>query len=308
MDALKRQVLPTGLWVVATPIGNLGDLSPRALQALSLADAILCEDTRRTSQLLAAVGLSGKRLERLDAHATPARLDQVADRLEAGENLALVSDAGTPAVSDPGSALVARALERGVRVTPLPGPSAVVTLLSVAGFESTAFLFRGFFPRKTKERETEIRLAESCAKLGATRVLAWFESPERVSDALAAWARLAPDARIIAGKELTKLHERFFSGNSVETAEKVASEIERDGALGEWCFAVEFAEHSSVNVENVAQDGDSLDWVKALQCLLNAQVSASGAAKQVSQHFGVSRNVAYDRALRLAGKKMNEGG
>lgn len=133
-----------GLWVVATPIGNLGDLSPRAREALELADAILCEDTRRTARLAAALGISTP-LERLDAHAGPRAIEKAVKRLEAGESLALVTDAGTPAISDPGAALVAAARDAGVAITPFPGASAVMTLLSVAGFHETPFTFRGFF-------------------------------------------------------------------------------------------------------------------------------------------------------------------
>ena len=147
MDTEKRRDLPQGLWVVATPIGNLGELSERARGALAQADAIYCEDTRRTGALLTAVGISGKSLRRLDAHSGARAVEDAVARLESGESFAYVSDAGTPAISDPGSALVAAARARGVRVTPVAGPSAVAALLSVSGFEGTAFVFRGFFPQ-----------------------------------------------------------------------------------------------------------------------------------------------------------------
>jgi 16S rRNA (cytidine1402-2'-O)-methyltransferase len=292
--------------VVATPIGNLEDLSPRARQALGEAASILCEDTRRTAQLLAALGVGGKRLERLDAHADPGRIDFMARRLAAGESLALVSDAGTPGISDPGSRLVARARELGVAVTPIPGPSAPVTLLSVAGFDETAFVFRGFFPRKAGERASELGLARESARQGIARVLVWFESPERVVESLAHVARFEPLARVFAAKELTKLHERFFAGDAREAHALVAGEIEREGARGEWCFAVRMPELRPVPGAGTGPGGggaegtESSDWVKALSCLINARVSASVAAREVSQQFGVPKNRVYKEALTIA--------
>jgi 16S rRNA (cytidine1402-2'-O)-methyltransferase len=288
------------LWVVATPIGNLEDLAPRARQALSDAQAILCEDTRRTSHLLSALGIH-KRLERFDAHTTPERVEELVVRLQAGESLALVSDAGTPAVSDPGARLVARAREMGVVVTPLPGPSAVLTLLSVAGFNETAFVFRGFFPRKASEREAEFKNVEAGTMLGLSRVFVWFESPERISEALAQVAEKLPRARVVAAKELTKLHERFFVGCAADAAKAVEIELSVEGTRGEWCFALELPE------PDPAAARDSSDWVKALQCLLNVQVPLSGAAREVSQQFGVARNRVYEKGLALSGKKMEEG-
>lgn len=290
--------------MVATPIGNLEDLSGRARQALEEAQAVLCEDTRRTSQLMSALGLS-KRLERLDAHAGAERIEAVAQRLAAGESLALVSDAGTPGISDPGARLVARARELGVSVTPLPGPSAPVTLLSVAGFEETSFVFRGFFPRKAGERASELKAAREGARLGLGRLFVWFESPERIEEALAFFAQAEPRARVVAAKELTKLHERFFAGDAQKACEAVKAEIASQGARGEWCFAVRLPEPEAIAAPS---EDESSDWVKALHCLLNAQVSASVAAKQVSQQFGVPRNRVYEAAVKLAGKKSGEGG
>jgi 16S rRNA (cytidine1402-2'-O)-methyltransferase len=293
-NTIKRQVFPPGLWVVATPIGNLEDLSDRARQALGQAHAILCEDTRRTSQLMAALGLS-KPLERLDEHATDAKLEVVARRLASGESFALVSDAGTPGISDPGGRLVARARELGVAITPFPGPSAPVTLLSAAGFDETAFVFRGFFPRKNAERASELGLARESARLGLARVLVWFESPERIEEALAFVAQAEPGARVFAAKELTKLHERFFEGPAPVAASAVRAELAAQGVRGEWCFAVKMPAPSE------APAGDeSSDWVKALHCLLNAQVSASVAAREVSQQFGVPKNRVYKEALMIA--------
>lgn len=302
MHATKRQNLPAlpGLWVVATPIGNLGDLTDRARAALREADVILCEDTRRTAQLIAALGMErvkGSRLERFDAHTGEQRTARLVERMKAGEIFALASDAGTPAISDPGAALVAMARQAGVSVTPIPGASSVMALLSVAGFEETAFVFRGFFPRKSRERERELELA-AASKLA--RVFVWFESPMRVSEALAEIAERFPELNMIVAKELTKLHERHFSGNAADVAAQVKDEIQREGALGEWCFAAHFPPPPGTREE---QELKSSDWVKALYCLINARVSASEAARQVSQYFGVGKKTVYELALEISGKK-----
>lgn len=304
MNETKRQVLPAGLWVVATPIGNLADMSPRARQALEQCDLIACEDTRRTAQLLSALMIPGKKerkLERMDAHATGRAIEHWVERLCEGLSVALVTDAGTPAISDPGARLVRAARERGIRVTPVPGPSALMAALSVAGIEETAFLFGGFFPRKAAEREDALRQAENCA---FCRVFAWFESPQRVLEALEAAAAMQPACEAFVAKELSKIHERFFWGTIHRVRERIAEEIEREGAVGEWCFVLRFPESG----KKPTVGAESSDWVKTLQCLLDARVAAPEAAKRVSQHFGVARKQVYEMALRISGKKMGKGG
>jgi 16S rRNA (cytidine1402-2'-O)-methyltransferase len=293
MTEPKRQVLPTtaSLAVVATPIGNLGDVSPRVRQALEEADTVLCEDTRRTAMLLTALGIS-RRLERLDAHATPARIADVVSRVAAGERFALVTDAGTPGISDPAAALVSAVAAHGAQVVPVPGPSAVTALLSVAGFSETAFCFAGFFPRKDGERKAAVKEALSSR---LSRLCVWFDSPERLEDSLAVIAEECPDARVVAAKELTKMYERFFRGTAVEVLTLVSSEFAREGKKGEWCFAVEFP------VREVSEE--SSDWVKALQCLLDVPLTAPEAARRVSQVFGTPKREVYERALRILGKK-----
>ena len=262
MTESKRQKIPSGLWVVATPIGNLLDLTPRALQALEEADALLCEDTRRGQQLLSAFGIPSRELIRFDAHATDEQVHRLIARLQSGESLALVTDAGTPGMSDPGSALVAAAQRAGVTVTPVPGASAVPALLSVAGFADAAFVFRGFFPRKGGERKSELALARGS---DVARTWVWFENPNRIAEALNAVAAELPDSRIVVGKELTKLHEKIFAGRTREVASEVLRELLQEGEKGEWVFAV----HRASNPEQTqaADSAKSSDWVKALHCL-----------------------------------------
>ncbi|OFZ52401.1 MAG: 16S rRNA (cytidine(1402)-2'-O)-methyltransferase [Bdellovibrionales bacterium RIFOXYC1_FULL_54_43] len=304
MDEIKRQILPAGLWVIATPIGNLQDISLRAKNALEDADGILCEDTRRTAALISALGVRSRisKLVRLDAHAKPAGIEAALARLKNGESLALVTDAGTPAISDPGSALVEAAHRAGIQVTPIPGPSAVMALLSIAGFEETSFTFRGFFPRREVERRNELA---ACAGSGLSRVFVWFESPERISEALAVVARERPRFVVIVAKELTKLHEKIFRGGAVEVAAAIAAEIDQQGARGEWCFGVHTARNAKESCElgQVGQTDESSEWVKALRCLADARVSASDAVRQVSHHFGVPKNTVYERALKIFSKK-----
>lgn len=300
MEDTKRQDLPNGLWIVATPIGNLGDLSPRAHGALKQAHVLLCEDTRRGAQLLNALGIGRPEagLHRLDAHTSPEAVREWVRRIRDGENMALITDAGTPAVSDPGAELVLAAREAGVAVTPVPGASAVMALLSVAGFKETRFAFRGFFPRKKGDRNDELDHATS---LDHPEISIWFESPERICSALDSIDDYLSDeskirARIVVAKELTKLHERVFAGTIEEVKREVEEHFSAEGARGEWCFATELPKRAN-----------SSDWVKTLQCLIDAQVSASVAARQVSQHFGVAKNEAYRMALALVEKKSPGG-
>jgi len=312
MREKKRHDLPTslppglkpGLWMVATPIGNLEDFSSRARLALEHADAILCEDTARTSNLLSAFGIS-KSMYRLDAHATPDKIEGVVARLKAGENFACVSDAGTPAVSDPGSALVKEARASGIDVTPIPGVSAVTALLSVSGFAETEFTFRGFFPRKKAEKVSEIlQILES--KLST--VFVYFESPKRLIETLETLLERLPQSEWVIGKELTKLHEKIFAGPAAHVFALICEEIANEGERGEWCFAIHTSIGPSRLAEEVGGADKSSDWVKALHCLLDAQVSASEAARQVSQHFGAPKKIVYEAALKLFGKKNSEGG
>lgn len=313
MDKTKKQVLPNGLWVVATPIGNLEDLSSRAISALKEADGILCEDTRETSKLLSAFGISKfhSALERLDAHSSSKVIERAVERLCAGESLALVTDAGTPAISDPGAELVDRAREQGVRVIPIPGPSALMALLSVCGFHETSFVFRGFFPRKQGEQKEEILRCYQSASSGIAQVYSWFESPHRIVEALDTLVeevfRVAPQSRLVVAKELTKIYEKIFGGTPSQVRDEVKREIEIEGPRGEWCFALQFVVKTATDSDLSEEMQNGSDWVKALHCLIDCQVPASSAARQVSQHFGVSKKRAYEKILQISGKKNDSG-
>lgn len=216
------------LLVVATPIGNLEDLTPRALTALREASLVYCEDTRRTGNLFARHGLATPRAS-CHEHNEFRRIPEMLERLAAGETLALVSDAGTPGVSDPGRLLAAAAAEAGYRVEPVAGASAVAAILSVCGFPAVPFSFLGFPPSRRGERA---RWYARFASRDETRVL--FESPFRVVDSLEEMARTWGDPRVCLGRELTKLHEEVLRGPASVVAALLAR---RPGVKGEIAIA-----------------------------------------------------------------------
>jgi 16S rRNA (cytidine1402-2'-O)-methyltransferase len=203
------------LFVVATPIGNLGDMTARAVETLRSCDRVLCEDTRRTRQLLTHFGIGAKRVERFDAHATDRDVERFVEALVAGEELAAVSDAGTPGVSDPGEALVEAAIEAGVRVVPIPGPSAVPAALVASGLAGDGrFRFIGFLPREGRARRSAIEVA--CA---TAEPVVLFESPNRTRATLRDLADATPARAACVARELTKLHEEFVRGSLEDLAE-----------------------------------------------------------------------------------------
>lgn len=201
------------LFVVATPIGNLGDITLRAIDTLRGAARILAEDTRRTRALLSHLGISGKPVDRLDAHATPADLDRFVAHLEAGEALALVSDAGTPVVSDPGTELIRRAALAGAAVVPIPGASAVMAAVSASGLVTAGFRFLGFLPRSGRERREALALVRDTPES-----VVLFEAPPRLPALLQDLADAMPDRAAAVGRELTKLHEEILRGPLRELA------------------------------------------------------------------------------------------
>lgn len=207
------------LYVVATPIGNLSDVTDRARATLAQVDAVLCEDTRVTSKLMAALGI-GKTLISFHQHSGASKTDALARRLEAGESFALVTDAGTPAISDPGGLLVeavVRALGEKARVVPIPGPSAAIAALSISGFPADRFAFLGFPPHK-KGRQSFFR---DLAAMDGTVV--FYESTHRILKCLEEMDALAPlkERRLCVCRELTKLHETVYRGTAAQVTERL---------------------------------------------------------------------------------------
>ena len=270
------------LVLVATPIGNLGDLSPRARQVLATADMLCCEDTRRTRQLLAHAGIAGgRRLVSVHAHNEQARIGEVLARLKAGDLVALVSDAGTPAVSDPGVRLVAAAAEAGIEVSVVPGPNAALSALVVSGLPTDRFCFEGFLPRRGAERRRRLE-----ALAGERRTAIVYETAPRLAATLADLVQACGShRRVVVARELTKLHEEIWRGELEEAAE----EFGHDEVRGELVVVVEGAP---------APSGPGDDEVRrALADERKAGLSLRDAADAVSSSLGLSRRRVYTLAV-----------
>ena len=289
MDMADEQSTKQGsIILVPTPIGNLGDITQRALEAFRMADAVCCEDTRVTRKLLAAYGIS-KRLERLDEASIAARGPEVVRRAAAGEAIAFASDAGMPGVSDPGARLVAMAREEGVPVEVLPGPSAAATAYVTSGFACPRFYFGGFFPRKAGERQT---LLESLRALEA--VLVFYESPNRVADALAAVAQALPLRDVAVCRELTKLHEEVFRAPAPEAAAQFAAREAAGGIKGEIVLVID----APSAAETAGQTANALEAAAIRADELREQgVWAKDIRDTLIAEFAISRNDAYRLAL-----------
>jgi len=267
------------LYVVATPLGNLDDLSPRAAATLIRAAAVAAEDTRRTKPLLAHVG-SRAELISFHAHSSDAALRRILDLLGSGKDVALVTDAGTPAVSDPGAVLVAAARERDVPVVTVPGPTAVAAALAVSGLGADRYLFLGFPPRKGAERR---RLLETVARSEWTVVL--FEAPPRVADLLEDLATACgAERRAVVARELTKLFEETRAGTLAELAGYYAEAPAR----GEVTVIV-----AGTGKPARAERADSPDPAIRARALLAQGMTRRDVADQLAAETGITRNTAY---------------
>lgn len=270
------------LSVVATPIGNLADLSPRAADTLASADVVLCEDTRRTRKLLSHLGIAlGKGAGQLlssHAHNERDRAAQVVDMIAAGKRVALVTDAGTPGVSDPGQPVVAAVLDAGLKVEVLPGPSAILAALVATGLESERFCFEGFIPRKGAERRARLReIAEE------RRTVVLFEGPARVAATLADLLEVCgPDRWAGVAREMTKMHEEADRGPLGELVERWS-----EARKGEHVIVV-----SGLSAQAGEPDDDAV--AAAVRRHRAAGSSRRDAAAAAAEEMGVSRRRAYE--------------
>ncbi|QOW24052.1 16S rRNA (cytidine(1402)-2'-O)-methyltransferase [Lysobacter sp. H23M47] len=268
---------PGTLYIVATPIGNLGDISARALEVLGSVDAICAEDTRHTRQLLSHFAME-RPLLALHQHNEEAQAGQLVARLQSGDSLALVSDAGTPLVSDPGFRLVRAARAAGIRVSPVPGACAAIAALSVAGIASDRFAFEGFLPAKSgARRERLARLASE------PRTLVFYESAHRIEESLADMAAaLGPDRRVVLARELTKLFETVLDGGLSELLARVQADPNQ--RKGEFVLVV----------EGVGDEAESqLIEGRRLYGKLSAHLPPSAAAKLAAELSGAPRKALY---------------
>lgn len=280
------------LYMVGTPIGNLGDMSPRVAEAFRAADAICCEDTRVTSKLLAHLGIS-KTLIRCDENVIVQRAPELVDRLLAGETLAFASDAGMPSVSDPGQVLVDAARDAGVEVQVIPGPSACVTALVASGISCEHFFFEGFLPRKHGERVR--RLSELACVPGA---LLFYESPHRAAASLQAIAQVFPKRRVALCRELTKLHEEVLRDKAPALLETVLARGEMRGEMVIVVAPPAPDEMTGIAVQVDAPDQQEL-LAEDIACALEADEPASVIAKRLSQKYSLRKREVYARVLAM---------
>jgi len=275
---------PGTLYVLATPLGNLGDLSERAIRTLRDVPVVAAEDTRHSRRLLSAIDAHPAELLSYHAHSDAGREEQLVQVLMAGRDVALITDAGTPGVSDPGAAFVALARNAGVTVVPIPGPSAVTTALQASGLPADRYLFLGFLARKGTERRRQ--LADVAA---SPWTVVLYEAPPRLVALLADLEAVAgSERRVVVARELTKLHEEFRAGSLAE----VRAHFEETPARGE--LTVVFEGRGS-RIEDAAADPDVIDRVIA--DALAAGESRREVARRVSTEFGVPRNDAYRRVM-----------
>ncbi len=275
------------LILVATPIGNLSDASLRMIETLKEADVVYCEDTRHSRTLLRAHQISAAgRLESLHEHNEVALCDVVIERVRRGERVALITDAGTPGVSDPGYKVTAAVAAAGLRVTTIPGPSAVIAALSVSGLPTDRFVMEGFIPRKASERD------ELWARLTLEpRTIIMFESPQRIGSSLISMAQAWGDRRVVVARELTKMHEEVVRGTVSELARRFSEQDTR----GEIVVVLEGA------ADRPAADDETLR--SALRDELGSGRSLRDAARSVAELYEVANRRAYDLALEIRSSK-----
>jgi len=286
MGEAAQQSYPTAtLYVVATPIGNVTDITLRALHVLLIADVVACEDTRKTGALLTRFGLN-KQMVAAHQHNEREAADKLIQRMRAGERVALVSDAGTPAVSDPGARIVDAVRAAGLSVVPVPGASAAVTALSASGLVNDRFHFVGFLPAKAKQREAELTALKPM-----TATLVIYEAPHRIVDCVEALSNVFEPARqIVFARELSKLFEEIHRCELKDALAWVKADANRE--RGEFVVLVEGAQAQT--------DAADAEAERILNILL-AECSVKQAANLTAQITGRKKNALYERALQIKG-------
>ncbi len=282
-DDASRQAFPVGaLYVVATPIGNVADISVRALKVLAIADAVACEDTRNTGQLLARYGLS-RPLLAAHQHNEREAAQKIIQRLQQGERIALVSDAGTPAVSDPGARIVDAVREAGLPVIPVAGASAAIAALSAGGLLTEQFHFIGFLPAKDRQRDQAL-----AALVASSATLVFYEAPHRIVGTVDALLQaFGPQRRVVIARELSKLFEQIHRCALADAPAWLAADANRQ--RGEFVLLVEGA----------PQAGDDMDEAKRLLAILLEACPLSQAAALAAKITGIKKNVLYALALQM---------
>lgn len=284
MDTPSHSAQMGTLYIVPTPIGNIDDLSPRARQILSTVTLIAAEDTRTSAHLLRSLDIQTKCVSYHD-HNENQRAPSLLKQLQAGDSIALISDAGTPLVSDPGYILVCGAIDAQIPVVPIPGPCAAITALSASGLPPARFIFSGFLPRQKGRRESALKVMSDL-----TETLIFYEAPHRIRDTLGSIQDVLGDRRVCLACSVTKKWERFYRGTPTE----VLDDLEAPDALkGEMTLIVEGKDPSSSSLEENGLD-------PLIQGLVREGLSPSRIRDLLSTSFDVSKRDVYQRALHLA--------
>jgi 16S rRNA (cytidine1402-2'-O)-methyltransferase len=277
----ENGVRPTGiLFVVATPIGNLDDITIRAARTLEQVDFIACEDTRRTRILLERLKIKTQ-IVSLHRFSERERTEYVIQRLLQGESCALVCDAGTPNIADPGALLIREVHKKRIRVIPIPGPSSVVAALSISGIDCSSFSFRGFVPKKTREREAFFRNISS-----DSMPCIIFESPKRILASLLAAQDILGDRSVVLVRELTKVHEEVLRGSAAEIAETLST---RGQVKGEICVIIDSGRPVHID----------MDAREAVSILVKEGFTGKKLAQEAHNRFGLRKSLAYSAFLAL---------
>lgn len=271
------------LYIIATPIGHPDDITLRAIRTLKEADRVAAEDTRHTARLLSHHGIQANLIS-FHEHNESERIPNLIARLESGEAIAMVSDAGTPSVSDPGFRLIRAAVEKGIRVVPIPGPSAAITALSASGLPTDAFTFIGFPPKKPGRRQA---LLQGLKAFPFT--LIFYESPKRIESLIEALIDMLGDRQAVLGREMTKAYEEFVRG----PLSKILSELEsRRMVKGECTLLVSGAKESdAADINEVSEE--------IAKELKSSESRISELSKRIAKKYGISKNEVYAEALRL---------
>jgi len=285
----SEQLPPSGttnrgaLVLVATPIGNLGDISQRAIDALKAADIICCEDTRHSGKLLAHFGVTGKKLVVINEHTEYDAREEIVSLVTSGSNVALITDAGTPGISDPGERLVVAVINAGGVVTAVPGPSALTMALVISGLPTSRFVFEGFLPRSGAERTERLAMATT-----ESRTTVFYEAPHRLVKTLSDLTTACGAMRgVVLARELTKLHEEIWRGTLQDANMHVAKTEPR----GEYVIILEPAKPPAPPTDE--------ELLAAIRAEIAKGVSRKDSAARVSARFGVAKRTVYELALQV---------
>lgn len=275
------------LVLVATPIGNLGDITQRAIEALQNADVICCEDTRHSGKLLAHFGVTGKKLIVINEHTEYDAREEIVSLVSSGSTVALVTDAGTPGISDPGERLVVAVIDAGYRVSAVPGASALTMALVISGLPTSRFVFEGFLPRSGADRTDRLAMTTT-----ESRTIVFYEAPHRLAKTLSdLTTACGAMRRVVLARELTKLHEQIWRGTLQDANMLVAATEPR----GEYVIILEPAKPPAPPTDE--------ELVTAIKAEIAKGVSRKDSAARVSARFGVAKRTVYELALQVRDDK-----